>query len=595
MAHKPLSSHPKASASYGSVPPKHSGGSGGATKVVVIIAVLALIIGAIVFVNNNNAEQARIAAENKKTLAENEARKAEAAAKAAEAKRAHQEAAEAAKKRRLEEQAKARQEAAEATPADTPDAAAEEPADTGAEEPADDNGDAADDTDNGAADEEEAGDGEAGGEGELSLSPEADKDPANAKRLTAMAKEAAESGEYAALAETLKEKLTAAYPGNMKVEGGKLPTPIRKGNVGESARCLYVSLTLALQESDATPEEHKAFMKWLLTDKRKPAINFVKHLAGFKVTELADAADAMDELRQAFKDDPKKVGSKLKGIANPLSHNVSKKLYPHSKKDITSTINKLKNVKQKGTLDIEQQDAVNLVNVYRYLCGLPPTVVYDKTYHKEATEAAEACKAAGHIAHDLGHFTDKCNLFAGISGPPAQTVSGYMSDNGANNREARGHRAWILFPGTGKTAFGKVGAYQAMRTMDSSGSPKPKTGWSYPGRGYFPVDYLHGTGWSYYFPADIKLPESEAQVKVEMWNVPKGLKSAPSSSRLNKGAAVPILNVYVHLGAYMPTGNTLVFEPDYSKMRKMKDKFSGAYWIRISWPGFKDEFVVEFF
>jgi hypothetical protein len=78
----------------------------------------------------------------------------------------------------------------------------------------------------------------------------------------------------------------------------------------------------------------------------------------------------------------------------------------------------------------------------------------------------------------------------------AASVTGYIDDSGDNNREAHGHRRWCLNPPMGKSGFGTAGeSYSGMWAMDASGS-RIKGNWSYPGTGFFPKKYVHGTGWS---------------------------------------------------------------------------------------------------
>ena len=83
----------------------------------------------------------------------------------------------------------------------------------------------------------------------------------------------------------------------------------------------------------------------------------------------------------------------------------------------------------------DSQDAVNLLNVYRYLCGVPHDVEASKTLNENAEKAAQACKTANTLSHDLGDYTNKCNL-AMNSGRMTMksSVTQYVDDRGANNR-----------------------------------------------------------------------------------------------------------------------------------------------------------------
>lgn len=428
----------------------------------------------------------------------------------------------------------------------------------------------------------------------LSLSEAGAADPDNLRLYAGMLREACRDKTFPDLRLKLKTALSEAWPSLFRDEGA-LPRYPSENEFVRSAFAVYVSLSLAQSDAEEVErEDGEAFQAWLLADKCRAANAFVKWLVKYKIDRLADAADMMSDLRAAWKVSSKKAYNEIRSIANPLASNVSKKLYPCGKKEIAAKIAEINKTRAPGKASAEQQEAVNLVNVFRFLCGVAPNVVYDASYEKEAQEAAATCRKAGRIAHDLGGGTDKCNLHqGGAGGSMAGSVVSYMQDGGENNRKDRGHRAWILLPSTGRTAFGKDGGFQAMRTLDGSSSFRPKTGTSYPGRGFFPSAYLHGGGWSYYAAPGVSMP---AEVKVEIWKLPRSLRSAPPASQLRKGNSVPVLAVFPHeSNGVMPTGGSVVFEPDYSEMKQKDGRVVGVYWVRISWRGFKDEYVVDLY
>ena len=419
----------------------------------------------------------------------------------------------------------------------------------------------------------------------INLADEAGAEAA-AAALTKMVKDYAEKDDYRGMADELRKLLQEAFPNAVKADDEKLDD-VKLGNkLGTRALNLYRALRLAMeapQASDSTKQN--AFLKWLSTNSKKPSTSFIAGITKNKV-EHKDAVKMMAELRKAFENDPKKALSDIKGITNPLAGGVSKKYYPHQKKEIDATVKKILAHKDKGTPKV-QQDAVNMVNVFRYLCGLPPTVTYDKTYHEEAQLAAETCRKAGRIDHGLGGNTDKCNLFQGQKDVPVDDVIGYVEDPGENNREGRGHRSWILAPATGKTAFGSDGGFGAMRTSDHSCTePRPENGHAYPGMGYFPVAYLYGDGWSYYAPEGQTVPDKP---KVEMWKLSRSVAEPPTESQLSKANSIPVKAVF------KGWGNSVTFEPDYSKFKGKGDKIGGTYWVRVSWEGFKMEYVVDLY
>lgn len=405
-------------------------------------------------------------------------------------------------------------------------------------------------------------------------------------RFQAMVNTAVREKQFDDLRSQIGEILQASFPEAEAGEDNSWHNAKVKSTVAKRALAMYRALHLAAVSGSAATDAEDAFLTWLISAKGFPAGDFINGIDRHKVS-VADAAEMMDALRRFYAEEPKRAAKEIRYITNPEAGGLSKKLYPVTKKDQQEKLKAILATKAPKGVPAEQQEGVNTANAYRYLCGIEPYMVFDKTFHKEAQEAAEACRKAGRIAHDLGGHTDQCNLFAGLSNP-ARCVKGYIEDPGGGNRENRGHRAWILDPAATKTAFGVADSYGAMRVMDFSGNQFPKNGHSYPGRGFFPADYLHGTGWSYYPPKGS--PPVDDEPEVEMWKLPRSAKSTPTGAQLSKGRAVPILAVFKS-----SFHGSIVFEPDYSKMNSKNGKLIGAYWVRISWKGFKTEYVVDLY
>ncbi|MCQ2370591.1 MAG: hypothetical protein MJ058_00870 [Akkermansia sp.] len=431
----------------------------------------------------------------------------------------------------------------------------------------------------------------------LSLGPESAKDKEAAKQLRKLIKEHAEQGDFDGLRDELARLLKEAFPGAIANAERPCWKAGVKGPLARQALAVQVCITLAQRSAeeldDAARQKEPDFMKWLVSDAKSPARAFVEGINKAKVADEAQAVSLMGDLRTAFAGLGKKAYAEIKGITDPAGSPVNRQLYPYTKKELDKRIKDILATKPARGVDAEQQDAVNVANVYRLLCNVVSSVTYDPGYRKDAQDAAEACKKAGTISHGLGHSTDKCNLHMNSRDiPPAPSVAGYVNDPGANNRENRGHRAWVLYPRSRKTAFGVDGVFHAMRTHDIGGTPQ-KTAHSYPGRGFFPKEYLKGGGWSYY-PEQGKSVGSNAQV--EIWRLPRSLKAAPSEKELASAVKVPVKKVYVHPdNGSIPVGNSIVFEPDYSAFLKKHDMNVGVYWVRITSGSLRDEYVVELY
>lgn len=257
----------------------------------------------------------------------------------------------------------------------------------------------------------------------------------------------------------------------------------------------------------------------------------------------------------------------------------SKALYPRTKESINKTIAAIQAKKGSGNL-AEAQEAVNALNVYRYLCGVPFSVKVNASMCAQAQSAADACAAKGTLSHSLGAYTDQCNLAAASGNlPMVDTVHIYMDDAGANNREVRGHRQHCLKYGLTSTGFGKQKGFGAMRVMLGGGAkmPKMKRGWSYPGNGFYPAAWMKGNGWSYYAPAGVSMKKAN----VAMWKLAQPPTKAPTPSELQQAQKISIGSVFKHDGQ-------IVFEPGIQTPE-------GIYWVEIKAGNFSDKYVVEFF
>ena len=254
---------------------------------------------------------------------------------------------------------------------------------------------------------------------------------------------------------------------------------------------------------------------------------------------------------------------------------LKKGLYSRDKKQIRSVIREVLKRPIPDGIDREAGEAVNRLNLYRELCGVRSDVVADATMNSQATEAAEACDKNGGLSHGLGHFTNICNLAGGDN--VVSSVTQYMQDGGSNNRDHRGHRKWCLNPAMGKTGFGGGKSNSAMVAMDSSGGGRMRDSWAYPGKGFFPLDYLHGNGWSLYLTESA--PEND-KLKVEVLKLSKRPEKSPTWSDKLPGKPVDV-------GFVATYGNAINFEPAVSG--------KGIYWIRVRGEGLREQYLVELF
>lgn len=274
--------------------------------------------------------------------------------------------------------------------------------------------------------------------------------------------------------------------------------------------------------------------------------------------------------------EPEKVGSDEEEAED--AGEISSRLYPRTKEEIRNRIKEIEKRDAPVGISRDVQKTVNRLNIYRYLSGVADEVEADAKMVEQAADAAKACEKNGDLSHDLGHSTDLCNLANGDT--MLSSVRQYIEDSGDNNRENRGHRRWCLNPPMGKTGFGEEGAYSAMVAMDSSGKDTQKGSWAYPGKGFFPKEYLHGNAWSLYLPDGV--PDKK-DIKVEVHKLSKRPDKAFSANAEIPGTALPVEFVSVYQ-------NAINFEPQFEPITDR-----GTYWVRITGGSLSEGYVVEFY
>ncbi len=163
-------------------------------------------------------------------------------------------------------------------------------------------------------------------------------------------------------------------------------------------------------------------------------------------------------------------------------------------------------------------NALRLINLYRYMVGLPEATD-DPTRNQKAQACALMMKAEGKLSHTPGtswgcysadgaEAAGKSNISTG-SGVGA--VDRYMRDNG--NLTTMGHRRWILSNSLGLVGLGSTDGASCMWVISGGGKATRKwTAW--PPEGDVPfehVDYIKGTGWSIQ-SSDIDLDNASVKI-----------------------------------------------------------------------------------
>ncbi|MCP4846420.1 MAG: CAP domain-containing protein [Verrucomicrobiaceae bacterium] len=263
----------------------------------------------------------------------------------------------------------------------------------------------------------------------------------------------------------------------------------------------------------------------------------------------------------------------------------NRKLYPRTRNDLAAALDTINAAAQsQAAFPDEQRQALASLNAYRYLCGLPHKVILDQGLCESARKAATGCASIGRLSHDVNAEAGKCNLHSGIG--LADSIHGYMNDNGASNRADRAHRQWCLSPRLGKFGIGKEGQFSAMWTMDKSG-PKPRYAddfFAYPSRGFFPVKYINpATAWSVYFPGG-KLPPND-QIELKVYKLNKALVKAPSGTSAPPNSTEVAIKFLSTSQWVMPCIN---FEPAAEVAPGKR------YWVSVKAGDSRAGYLVEF-
>jgi len=255
---------------------------------------------------------------------------------------------------------------------------------------------------------------------------------------------------------------------------------------------------------------------------------------------------------------------------------LDKKLYPRTRVQIREKLQEITARAAPKGIESDVMAAVNRLNAYRFLCGVPDEVAPDKTMNAQALEAAKACDANGTYSHELGHFTDICSLWT-IS-ELAVSVDNYIDDYGDNNREKRGHRRWCLNPPMAKTGFGAGEGFCAMVAMDQSGKVRVKDSWAYPGKGFYPLEYLKGDAWSLYLP---QKPADSGKPSVEIVKLSqRPIKFIPFAEPVpGEKVAIAMVSCYE---------NAINFECG-------KISEPGIYFVRVKAGRYKEQYIVELY
>lgn len=168
----------------------------------------------------------------------------------------------------------------------------------------------------------------------------------------------------------------------------------------------------------------------------------------------------------------------------------------------------------------DRQNAVNAINFFRYLAGLPSDVSTKDNYNYICQNAAYL----GYMNDNINHYPGRPgnlysedaeynavadNIYAvGYAGcassnlslgdfTPAESIIGYMNDTDDYNKSAVGHRRWILNPDMKYTGIGTVEKFSTMYAKDRARNDSFTGGYiAWPAAGYMPYELIYSSSYN---------------------------------------------------------------------------------------------------
>jgi hypothetical protein len=259
--------------------------------------------------------------------------------------------------------------------------------------------------------------------------------------------------------------------------------------------------------------------------------------------------------------------------------------------------------KKNDRFDSLSIDALNKLNVYRYICDVPYDVILDAEYNAYCKAAARICHKLGRLDHKPGnpgmpeddykkafHGTSHSNLHMGRG--TQGSVDGYMDDSDKNNISRVGHRRWCINPAMAKTGFGQHDKFSAMYSFDRGRTDIPDYDYvAFPAPGYMPVSFFK-THYAWNISLNVKKYQKpdKGSTKVHVYPLGSSLSFDPEKQKTS--LKLNYLNVN-NDGMGIPS--CIIFRPSGIDVRNGK-----KYWVKVTGIKTKDgkdaviEYLVEF-
>lgn len=186
-------------------------------------------------------------------------------------------------------------------------------------------------------------------------------------------------------------------------------------------------------------------------------------------------------------------------------------------------------------------NAMNLVNLVRYIAGIDADVVLKDEYNELAQAASLVNAVNGSLSHDPAHPKDmdealyqlgrsgagQSNIGMGHANLGDAIINGWMNDSDSSNISRVGHRRWLLNPAMAATGFGIVDRTQSVYAFDFA-RESDYVGVAWPAR-TMPTEFFAGD-WAWSFSSGVEEIRSNVKVRLTRKNDGRSWNFSSSSS-----------------------------------------------------------------
>lgn len=242
--------------------------------------------------------------------------------------------------------------------------------------------------------------------------------------------------------------------------------------------------------------------------------------------------------------------------------------------------------------DATLKDAVNVLNMYRFVAGVPADVTIDSSWQEYAQAAAVVNCNLGYLSHYPSKpsgmddsLYQKGKTGAGSSniamgyGNVKKAIVGWMGDSDSSNIDRLGHRRWCINPTMDSTGFGIDGKYYAMYAFSQNNAEgKDIHGVTWPAKNTPIQLWDNEDAWSISMGASVPSSTTVTLTRVKdnkTWKFSSNNSSAGYFNINNEG--------------YGQSG-CIIFRPNNITYKK-GDKFK----VKVKGDNFEFEYTVKFF